>query len=786
QKAVTRALVSRWIEPRHIKHWTEKDWGTVAEASRSGEAFAAAVIKRIVADHDLIAGLDVFADYREALNLAWFNKSFGGKNAEAPFRFMQAADRLRHGGIDILSLEWAILSVREQAQIKTLVRDSLGSLRSTVVDWTAREWGAVAVAHEHAGQAAALATAKRQARSPQPGQKRPGGGLHVWTMQADSNTANLNKTILEHALKDPTAGPGTPEHRQRLQNALNSYGPTPAATRRPAADGQGPLPAVGSDNDTPDTPGEDTAASTARTQAQSPALASWGVPLPATGDLNRRLLIQDDLSQRANVVPVDNDHLKRDILEQELASLYPDAEQSARVRAALDTHDHSRRTHDAAETSHHTSTAEGGQGGPTTTADQVVAALTGLSTPDARNGERREDRVPAEDVPHDVQASDVVGEGRSAEQASGGHPAFAPVYAPKQPVPVPAAEWTPEQTPASGPTPYTTSQHVTGRQGVWRELEVDEWLVLRVESELKRQGDVKVSRDELRGEVEMWRQRAAEVDAAAGFDVPDRLLAERIAVAVRTGEIPGRFGLRGGMYGGGGQGYGGGGWSGESLLLGPLAQAESLVGKLRWRGALRIDPDSGLPQFRTTWNHTNDFATWIRGGSEPTSESTMNCWDAIIFSAYRAKAITFDDIKKIYFEAAQAYRTSGPSDDRDELERRSDYYTSLMRSLYVGKLVDYRINRITRVGVTAVHAGFLVFFGDMRHVVISTGTRDNMNRQQVLSLWVEPEHIPAGAVSMEATYGPMQKTSIEELAASDALRGCTIRFGLPIWADSRV
>ncbi|MFB7294139.1 hypothetical protein, partial [Actinacidiphila glaucinigra] len=238
QKAVTRTLVSRWIKPRHIEHWDEKDWGTVAEASRSGEAFAAAVIKRLVTSR----ALDAFADYHGAL------KSFGGKNAEAPFRIMQAADELRHRGIDILGLEWAALSVREQTEITALVRgvmpDSLFT-RSTA-GWTAREWGAVVVARR-SGQVAAAAMvrhvlAERAGLRSQPSGSRRGPivGMALVDDQAQK------RQVLEE-LRDGLE-PGSADYEQ-VQTALAFVDPAPA----PA------------------------------TEAPDPALASGGVPRPAAG-----------------------------------------------------------------------------------------------------------------------------------------------------------------------------------------------------------------------------------------------------------------------------------------------------------------------------------------------------------------------------------------------------------------------------------------------------------------------------------------------------------------------
>ncbi|MDX2709604.1 hypothetical protein PV350_43350, partial [Streptomyces sp. PA03-6a] len=729
QKAVTQALVSRWIEPRHIKHWTEKDWGTVAEASRSGEAFAAAVIKRIVADHDLIAGLDVFADYREALNLAWFNKSFGGKNAEAPFRFMQAADRLRHGGIDILSLEWAILSVREQAQIKTLVRDSLGSLRSTVVDWTAREWGAVAVGHEHAGQAAALATAKRQARSPQPGQKRPGGGLHVWTMQADSNTANLNMTILDRALADPAAGPGTEVHRQRLRKALDSHRPASAAVGRAAGGGQ---------NDRPDTTGAESATDAVNPEALS--LVSGGVPRHAVGRVTGTPGGDASVAGAGAVAGDSDDGL----------AVVGDDETMVAGGGADDA------TVGGEDLAAGEAGAEQGKSGPPGSGhahDRVRAWLAGQS-PDAGLQQKAflldpDSRFPAEDADDDATLVDGgdAGESTRVDSSSDGGTAL-----------IDDAE-SDEKKLGHGKNDRTNDGILAWRNIIGHDPQKE--ALFDPHSRFPAVITVNPARQASGGALE---GRSASFSSGSSGS---------------RAIVPGAPGLVGAWTESGAQSPH---HSNASLsLTNPARRALSLVGNLQWSGGSRVDEEGRL-ETQTGWGKRNDFAMWLRDEKfKITQESVMSCWDAILFSAYQAGSVTPSQIRDIYARAAREY-LHPPYGDPDVNERRQAWLGSIKNSLKSGVVQEYRINRVTKVGSANIPEGYLIFFGGMEHVAISTGVRDRHNHQQVVSLWVYPSHSPAGQMTKQS-YGRMQLTSVEQLAGAPGVQGQKIEYSAPFWGN---
>jgi hypothetical protein len=57
----------------------------------------------------------------------------------------------------------------------------------------------------------------------------------------------------------------------------------------------------------------------------------------------------------------------------------------------------------------------------------------------------------------------------------------------------------------------------------------------------------------------------------------------------------------------------------------------------------------------------NDFAAWLFGtkggkaGPEPNSQSSMNCWEAVLFSAYRARLVDKYWLRAIHGKAAFAY-----------------------------------------------------------------------------------------------------------------------------------
>lgn len=168
----------------------------------------------------------------------------------------------------------------------------------------------------------------------------------------------------------------------------------------------------------------------------------------------------------------------------------------------------------------------------------------------------------------------------------------------------------------------------------------------------------------------------------------------------------------------------------------------------------------------------------------------MNCVEALVFTAYRAGAVTRDWVVQIFQQAGQAAQAADEqnplgSDVDDGYGLYSDPPTvarrqALIRLLVPGGLHRYRIDPETGLGGPDIPAGNLVFLdGSAGHVVLSLGTRDVQGRMQVLSMWYFPARYPPGRTDQATTYGFMQVTTVEELIPYRPFR--VIEYGTPAW-----
>jgi hypothetical protein len=236
----------------------------------------------------------------------------------------------------------------------------------------------------------------------------------------------------------------------------------------------------------------------------------------------------------------------------------------------------------------------------------------------------------------------------------------------------------------------------------------------------------------------------------------------------------------------------------EDGLATVVDAALQLVGGLRWRGASPPDPASGWSIGETTrWGHRNHFARWIRGtGPEPNEWSTMNCWEAVLFAAYRAGAVSRTWLRQIHAEAAEAAASAAASADgatpgsgrlaRDAYGQLAvvgevTYDAELMRRFYQGDLVEYDVDDPRR---PVIPAGHWIFFNGTNHVGMSLGVRDDQGRQQMFSLWTFPSYLPDGPVDQTYTYGTSQVTTVEELIESGGLAGQKVEYAVPAWEPS--
>lgn len=71
-----------------------------------------------------------------------------------------------------------------------------------------------------------------------------------------------------------------------------------------------------------------------------------------------------------------------------------------------------------------------------------------------------------------------------------------------------------------------------------------------------------------------------------------------------------------------------------------------------------VDPNADW--LKTTYPEGSDFIKWLLAdGPEPTDTSRMNCWDMVLFGAYRASVMSKAKIKKMYKEAGEKWQKSG-------------------------------------------------------------------------------------------------------------------------------
>jgi hypothetical protein len=188
--------------------------------------------------------------------------------------------------------------------------------------------------------------------------------------------------------------------------------------------------------------------------------------------------------------------------------------------------------------------------------------------------------------------------------------------------------------------------------------------------------------------------------------------------------------------------------------LGVLRSSEGQVGGLNWvpfSTSAAVHAPARLP---------TEFGRWVlAGGPEPNAVSgRINCWEMVLFGAYKGGFITFARIQRIYNLAVDNVRAG--------------------RAPLVGDTVEVELRRgsVNTFDATSATspeplAGDMVIFNSAaNHAAIATGTKNSAGEHQVLSLWNEPN-----AVSH------VQRTTIEALLAVTGAGGTPVRFWSANW-----
>ncbi|MEV5705485.1 hypothetical protein [Actinoallomurus sp. NPDC052274] len=123
----------------------------------------------------------------------------------------------------------------------------------------------------------------------------------------------------------------------------------------------------------------------------------------------------------------------------------------------------------------------------------------------------------------------------------------------------------------------------------------------------------------------------------------------------------------------------------------------------------------------------NGFLTWLfEDGPEPGPSDTMNCWEAVLYTAYRAGLVDKAWLKQVHVNAHDAAAAA-------RLCRR--YYARLLEQMCSGPRSRLEIDPVTKISTPDVPAGCVISMGGTNHMVASLGTRDDSGHQQVLSHW---------------------------------------------------
>ena len=180
----------------------------------------------------------------------------------------------------------------------------------------------------------------------------------------------------------------------------------------------------------------------------------------------------------------------------------------------------------------------------------------------------------------------------------------------------------------------------------------------------------------------------------------------------------------------------------ERVVQGALSMEDQLY----WSGPAGADPhmDPTTTTDRSTddltADETNDdqFAQWILGGPEPSGvDGQMNCWEAVMFSAYKGGVVDKAFLVDIYDRCRVQGQANG----------EGAWYATLEQALGVN----------AAVAMDATHEparGDIVFMDGLAHVALSLGSTTGAGEHEVMSLWI----LPMDGQNLNSTF---QRTTLE-------------------------
>ena len=142
----------------------------------------------------------------------------------------------------------------------------------------------------------------------------------------------------------------------------------------------------------------------------------------------------------------------------------------------------------------------------------------------------------------------------------------------------------------------------------------------------------------------------------------------------------------------------------------------------------------------------NDFADWASAASEHTApkvlpSTTINCWEMVLLSAFRAGVLSWNWIHNLYVNV-------DINDWPDTMSSSRTVYTA-------GDVIP---------------RGYLVFFDGVNHVALATGNPD-----EVLTFWPPPDIV-------QYSSGQVDEVKIRSISSLTTVMGApVVEYGAPSW-----
>ena len=154
--------------------------------------------------------------------------------------------------------------------------------------------------------------------------------------------------------------------------------------------------------------------------------------------------------------------------------------------------------------------------------------------------------------------------------------------------------------------------------------------------------------------------------------------------------------------------------------------------------------------------NNNDFTKWVMSsGLQPNLNSSINCWEMVLFSGYKSGLINRQWLTNLY----------GTRDLFDS--NRDNWYANLPSRMSISRQnYNYSFN-------SGLKRGDIVFFNGNAHVAIATGTKDRYGNDEVISHWT-PNNRHVEVTTIKALKALSDK-------ASGKSTSTLVTFGRPIW-----